>query len=71
MPKQSVTIELCHGAEDVDVAFDGQPPEHLHVGDTLDIRISPNTFALVTLGENDFFTALRTKLGWSGSLRRR
>ncbi len=69
MPKESLTIELWHGAKRVDVAFDGQKPEHLHQGETIDIRISDHTFKLVTLATSDFFTTLRTKLGWAGSLR--
>jgi NAD+ kinase len=70
MPKESVSIELCHGAQSVDVAFDGQPPEHLRLGETFDIRVSTSTFKLVTLSSSDFFTTLRTKLGWTGSLRK-
>ncbi len=71
MPKESVTIELWHGAPRVDVAFDGQPPEHLLLDQTLEIRVSDNTFKLVTMAASDFFTTLRTKLGWTGSLRNR
>jgi NAD+ kinase len=68
-PKESVTIELCHGATSVDVAFDGQIPNQLLLDETLEIRVSENTFKLVTLASSDFFTTLRTKLGWTGSLR--
>ena len=69
MPKESIRIELLRGSKGVDVAFDGQIPSRLHVGETLEIRISPNSFRLVTLASTDFFSTLRTKLGWSGSLR--
>jgi NAD+ kinase len=68
-PKESISIELWHGAESVDIAFDGQVPTPLHLGETLEIRISQKTFSLVTLASSDFFTTLRTKLGWAGSLR--
>lgn len=69
-PRESVTIELWHGAENVDVTFDGQIPTLLRQGETLEIRVSKNSFKLVTLASSDFFTTLRTKLGWTGSLRR-
>lgn len=70
-PQESVCIEFWHGADTVDVTFDGQSPYLLHRGETVEIRISANTFKLVTLGSSDFFTTLRTKLGWTGSLRNR
>lgn len=69
MPKESITIELWHGAKHVDVAFDGQPPERLRHGEVLEIHQSKGTFQLVTLSSSDFFTTLRKKLGWAGSLR--
>ena len=70
MPKESLSIELWHGAKFVDVAFDGQAPERLAFGEALQVCVSQNTFRLVTLSTGDFFTTLRTKLGWTGSLRR-
>ena len=71
MPKESLSIELWHGAKSVDVAFDGQPTERLGLGETLKVSVSASTFKLVTLSTSDFFTTLRTKLGWAGSLRRK
>ena len=70
MPKESLSIELWHGAKFVDVAFDGQPVDKLALGEALTVGISPNPFKLVSLATGDFFTTLRTKLGWTGSLRR-
>lgn len=69
MPKESIAIELWHGAKSVDVAFDGQPPHRLRRGEILEIRPSSGTFQLVTLSSSDFFTTLRNKLAWTGSLR--
>ena len=70
MPKESLSIELWHGEKFVDVAFDGQTSERLALGEALQVSISQNIFRLATLSTNDFFTTLRTKLGWTGSLRR-
>ena len=70
MPKESLSIELWHGAKFVDVAFDGQAPERLAFGEALQVCVSRDTFKLATLSTGDFFTTLRTKLGWTGSLRR-
>jgi NAD+ kinase len=71
MPKESLSVELLHGARSVDVAFDGQPTERLEHGKALKICVSASTFRLVTLSTSDFFTTLRTKLNWTGSLRRK
>lgn len=70
-PKESVSIELWHGAKSVDVAFDGQPPQRIVSGEFLQFHISPKMFRLVSLAAKDFFSTLRTKLGWTGSLRKK
>jgi NAD+ kinase len=69
LPKESIHVELRRGGACVDIAFDGQQPETLSMGETLEIKVCPNTFRLVTLASSDFFSTLRTKLGWTGSLR--
>jgi NAD+ kinase len=71
MPKESLSVELCHGARFVDVTFDGQPTNRLALGEALTVTVSQDTFKLVTLSTSDFFATLRTKLGWAGSLRRK
>lgn len=69
MPKHSLSIELWRGGKSIDVAFDGQPPTPLLPGELLEIRKSEHSFKLVTLLSSDYFSTLRTKLGWTGSLR--
>lgn len=69
LPKQSISIELFHGADAVDVIFDGLPPVKLSLGEKIDLKINPEPFRLVTLSTTDYYATLRTKLGWSGSLR--
>jgi len=69
MPKESLSIELSRGGERIDVAFDGQPPEILTLGDAIEIRKSAEHFRLLTLPTSDYFSTLRSKLGWAGSWR--
>lgn len=70
MPKHSITIELWRGGTSIDMSFDGQVPISLMQGELLEIRKSEQPFRLVTLLSSDYFSTLRTKLGWAGSLRR-
>ena len=70
MPKESIEIGLSQGPAGVEVAFDGQAPGRLSLHEKLHLRVSPHPFRLVTLAESDFFSTLRTKLGWAGSLRK-
>jgi NAD+ kinase len=70
MPKGSVSIELLNESTKVDVAFDGQKPLLLSSEKPLNLKISDQTFQLISLQTSNFFKTLRSKLGWSGSLRR-
>jgi len=70
MPQESICIEILHGAQAVDVAFDGQPPHPLAKGQALEIRKSPKHFRLVSLKQSSYFETIRQKLGWAGSLRK-
>lgn len=69
MPKESLSIELSRGGDVVDVAFDGQPPTPLSRGESLEIRRSSDHFRLLTLPTTNYFSTLRSKLGWAGSWR--
>ncbi|MCB1108713.1 MAG: NAD(+)/NADH kinase, partial [Chlamydiia bacterium] len=53
----------------VEVIADGLETFKLKTGGGFRLRKSPQTFNLVNLHRRDYFTTLRTKLGWSGKLR--
>jgi len=53
----------------IEVIVDGLETISLQPGETTVITKSPKTFRLVSLIRNDYFATLRTKLGWSGSIR--
>lgn len=69
MPTHSISMKLYREGHHADISFDGQPPLHMAPGDVLEIFKSPKMFKLATLHTTDFFSTLRTKLFWSGSLR--
>jgi len=53
----------------VEVIADGLETFKLKTGGGFRLRKSHQTFNLVNLHRRDYFTTLRTKLGWSGKLR--
>lgn len=53
----------------VEVRADGLPPFTLSTGESFHIRKSRQMFKLVRLKRSDYFSTLRSKLGWSGKLR--
>lgn len=53
----------------LEVSADGIPCEELQAGDVLKISRGKKSFRLVNLTRHDYFTTLRSKLGWAGKLR--
>ena len=68
-PNQEIQIEYVSENEPIEVVSDGLSRFELKTGETIKLRRSPKTFKLVNLNRIDFFSTLRTKLGWSGKLR--
>lgn len=53
----------------IEVIADGIEKFHLNSQESFTFKKSSKTFRLVNLNRRDYFTTLRTKLGWSGKLR--
>lgn len=51
------------------VSFDGQPPQSIHPGGTLDIHKKEHSLRLIHPEDYHYFETLRTKLGWNQKLR--
>jgi len=68
-PHQELQIQYLSPYDPVDVCADGIAHHTLHTGDTFRIRRSPKNFRFLNLLRRDYFSVLRTKLGWSGKLR--
>lgn len=66
---QQIQIQYLSNGNPIDVNFDGISQFELATGDVLKIGKSEKTFNLVNLTRHDYFSTLRTKLGWSGKLR--
>jgi len=68
-PNREIQIEYVSENEPIEVVADGLNRFELKTGETIKLRRSPKTFKLVNLNRIDFYSTLRTKLGWSGKLR--
>jgi NAD+ kinase len=70
-PTSLIEVTLSRGAEAIGIAVDGINGEKLYLNQTRSITISPHRFKLISLPYYNYFQALREKLGWSGSLKKR
>lgn len=66
---QEIQIQYLSDYEPVEVRADGITHHDLQTGDVFRITRNPKNFKLVSLLRRDYFSTLRSKLGWSGKLR--
>jgi len=69
MPNQEIQIQYLSDYDPVEIRADGMAGFELKTGEVFKISRSPGCFKLVSLFRRDYFSTLRTKLGWSGKLR--
>jgi NAD+ kinase len=69
MPKNEIHIQYISPHSPVEVTYDGIPRFAMASGEVYRIKRSERRFRLVTLPDHDYFSTLRTKLGWTGKLR--
>ncbi len=66
---QEIQIQYLSDYDPVEIRADGLTHHDLQTGDVFRITRSSKNFKLVSLLRRDYFSTLRTKLGWSGKLR--
>lgn len=64
-----IQIQYLSDYDPVEIRADGLAHFHLQTGDVFHVSRSAKKFRLVNLFRRDYFSTLRTKLGWSGKLR--
>jgi NAD+ kinase len=69
MPQREIQVQYISDHEPVEITYDGFPHYHIANGEIFSICRSPRSFTLVNLPYHDYFTTLRTKLGWAGKLK--
>lgn len=66
---REIEIQYLSEFPPIDARSDGLDALSMATGDTLHVRRSSRLFKLVNLQRHEYFSTLRTKLGWSGKLR--
>jgi NAD+ kinase len=69
MPKREIAIQYLSEYAPVEVIYDGICTFTMKSGDVFHVRPSKEQFRLVNLHAHDYFSTLRTKLNWSGTLK--
>lgn len=69
MPERHLRIEYLSPYNPIEVTYDGFPCYFMAKRETLHVQRAQRSFLLVTMPTHDYFSTLRTKLGWSGKLR--
>lgn len=68
-PHHEIQLQYLSDYEPVEVRADGLSPQLLQTGEVFRITRLKKNFKLVSLLRRDYFSTLRTKLGWTGKLR--
>ncbi len=68
-PDRKITVKYVSDYRPVEVRADGLDAFTMKSGEQLTVQRSPRTFKRVNLDRHEYFSTLRTKLGWSGKLR--
>ncbi|MBS0652219.1 MAG: NAD(+)/NADH kinase [Verrucomicrobia bacterium] len=66
---QEIQIQYLSDYDPIEVRADGLSHHSLQTGEVFRITRSAKNFKLVSLLRRDYYSTLRTKLGWSGKLR--
>lgn len=67
--RQEIQIQYLSDYDPVEIRADGMSHYYLKTGEVFRITRSSKNFKLVSLPRRDYFSTLRSKLGWSGKLR--
>jgi NAD+ kinase len=69
MPNQEIQIQYLSEYDPIEIRADGLENFELRTGEVFKIVRAQKKFKLVSLYRRDYFSTLRTKLGWVGKLR--
>ena len=64
----TITVHISDTAKELILSVDGQATEGVHQGDSIDVSRHEPSLTLLQLPEYRYFTVLRQKLGWRGSI---
>lgn len=67
--KHEIQLQYLSEYDPLEVRADGLSPQLLQTGEVFRITRAKKNFKLVSLYRRDYYSTLRTKLGWAGKLR--
>lgn len=70
MPKKEIEVRNLSDYESVEIVYDGYTRHCLHSGEMLRISVADRRFCMVNMPNHDYFATLRTKLNWTGTLKK-
>lgn len=68
-PFEVMQIQYISEHDPVEITYDGFPKFKMASGEVFKITMSKRSFTLVKLPYHDYFSTLRSKLGWTGKLK--
>ena len=69
MPKLHIEVQYLSSYIQVEITYDGFSRHTLRTNEIFSIKKATKTFKMVSLNRSDYFSTLRSKLGWSGQVR--
>lgn len=69
MPKRQIRVEYMSQLEPIEVTYDGFSSFQMKTGEKFYLGLSEKKFCLVNMLHHNFYSTLRSKLGWSGRLK--
>lgn len=69
MPKEKIEVQYLSSYDPIEIAYDGFSRYTMHPNEIFTVVKSERTFKMMHLGRTDYYSTLRTKLGWSGQIR--
>jgi NAD+ kinase len=69
MPKHHLQVKYLSPLKPVEISYDGMSSLNMGTGELFTVYPSAKKFRLVGLKRHDYFSTLRTKLGWTGKLK--
>lgn len=69
MPKKEIQIQYMSELKPIEITADGFVTAQILPGGVFYVTVPTRKFRLIKLPHHDYFSTLRTKLGWSGKLR--
>lgn len=69
MPRHKIEVQYLSAYNPVEITYDGFSRYTMSTNEIFSIKKSAKKFRMISLFRRDYFSTLRTKLGWAGQIR--